>query len=115
MSIFYSKSTGGFYNTEINSNMPADVVEISDQLHKELLMGQIKGKIISASDAGLPMLMDLPEVTKDQIIEVMKIARANAYRNEADPLFFKSQLGEATDEEWKAKREEIKTRYPYPA
>ena len=41
-------------------------------------------------------------------------ARAAAYRAEADPLFFKSQRGEATTAEWEAKVAEIKARYPYP-
>lgn len=40
--------------------------------------------------------------------------RAAAYREEADPLFFKAQRGEATLEEWRAKVAEIKARLPYP-
>ena len=40
--------------------------------------------------------------------------RADAYRSEADPLFFKAQRGEATTEEWTAKVAEIKARFPYP-
>ena len=36
--------------------------------------------------------------------------RAAAYREEADPLFFKYQRGEATREEWLDKIEEIKQR-----
>jgi hypothetical protein len=40
--------------------------------------------------------------------------RAEAYRAEADPLFFKAQRGEATMDEWLAKVAEIKARYPYP-
>jgi len=40
-------------------------------------------------------------------------ARAAAYRAEADPLFFMSQRGEATVEEWQAKVAEIKARFPY--
>ncbi len=40
--------------------------------------------------------------------------RASAYAAEADPLFFKSQRGEATTAEWEAKVAEIKARYPYP-
>jgi hypothetical protein len=42
-------------------------------------------------------------------------ARKAAYQAEADPLFFMSQRGEATVEEWQAKVAEIKARYPYPA
>ena len=41
-------------------------------------------------------------------------SRAAAYTAEADPLFFKSQRGEGTIEEWEAKVSEIRTRYPYP-
>lgn len=40
--------------------------------------------------------------------------RATAYNAEADPLFFMSQRGEATLEEWQAKVAEIKARFPYP-
>ena len=35
-----------------------------------------------------------------------------AYREEADPLFFKAQRGEATMEDWQAKVAEIKARFP---
>jgi hypothetical protein len=41
-------------------------------------------------------------------------ARAAAYASEADPLFFKYQAGEVSKEEWIAKREEIRQRFPYP-
>ena len=40
--------------------------------------------------------------------------RKAAYIAEADPLFFKWQAGEGTQEEWQAKREEIRDRFPYP-
>jgi len=38
--------------------------------------------------------------------------RANAYREESDPIFFKSQRGEATEQEWLDKVNEIKQRFP---
>jgi hypothetical protein len=47
-------------------------------------------------------------------LEGIKRQRADAYQNEADPLFFKAQRGEATTEEWSAKIVEIRSRYPYP-
>jgi len=37
--------------------------------------------------------------------------RKAAYAAEADPLFFKWQAGEATEAQWKAKRDEIKQRF----
>jgi hypothetical protein len=48
-------------------------------------------------------------------IKEAKANRAAAYSAEADPLFFKTQRGEATIEEWEAKVEEIRQRYPYLA
>ena len=50
------------------------------------------------------------EVTRDW----QEALRRSAYREEADPLFFMSQRGEATTAEWEAKVAEIKARYPYP-
>ena len=47
-------------------------------------------------------------------LEELKMMRAAAYREEADPIFFKAQRGEATMEEWEAKVLEIQNRYPYP-
>ena len=46
--------------------------------------------------------------------EEQEIKRKTAYQEEADPIFFMSQRGEATIEEWQAKVAEIKLRYPYP-
>ena len=43
-----------------------------------------------------------------------KAARAAAYANESDPLFFKWQRGEITKQEWQDKIAEIRARYPYP-
>ena len=44
--------------------------------------------------------------------EQLSSMRAEAYRAEADPLFFKAQRGEATMDEWLEKVAEIKSRYP---
>ncbi len=55
--------------------------------------------------------LDLPVA---QQIENLKAARATAYAEEADPLFFKAQRGEAELAEWEAKVQEIRDRFPYP-
>jgi hypothetical protein len=55
------------------------------------------------------------EVARLTALEPIRIAdasRKSAYEQEADPLFFKWQAGEATEAEWKAKRDEIKARFP---
>lgn len=45
-------------------------------------------------------------------IENAEKQRAEAYRNESDPIFFKWQRGEATEQEWLDKVAEIKQRFP---
>jgi hypothetical protein len=45
--------------------------------------------------------------------EEIKIMRASAYIREADPIFFKYQRGEATENDWTSKVQEIRDRYPY--
>jgi hypothetical protein len=76
---------------------------------------------------GTPVEMTAAEIAERQAQEAAWAAEANArlkaqqeanrklaYEAEADPLFFMSQRGEATVEEWQAKVAEIKARYPYP-
>ena len=55
-----------------------------------------------------------PEPILPLTLEELKRERRDAYRGEADPLFFKVQRGEATLEQWTALIAEIKARYPYP-
>ena len=60
--------------------------------------------------------MSLVKIDEAKLAE-KKAAEAEAFRKaayiaEADPLFFKWQAGEGTQEEWQAKREEIRQRYP---
>jgi len=42
----------------------------------------------------------------------IKLKRQSAYQTESDPLFFKYQRGEATEQEWLEKVAEIKARFP---
>lgn len=61
--------------------------------------------------------MSLIKINNEKLIEIKKqqiqMSRAYAFKNEADPLFFKVQRGEATIEQWQAKVEEIRARFPY--
>ena len=52
--MFYSPSTSGFYSTKIHTSMPADVVEITDLRHTQLLSDQSAGKTIQAGIGGIP-------------------------------------------------------------
>jgi hypothetical protein len=59
------------------------------------------------------------DATSDEIIQrktnlnlQAEANRAQAYKMESDPLFFKWQRGEATEQDWVYKVSEIKARYP---
>lgn len=53
-----------------------------------------------------------PPLTPDELNAFVDAQRAAAYREESDPLYFKSERGEATREEWMAAIAAIKARYP---
>lgn len=66
--MFYSKSTGGFYDAAIHGdNIPSDAVGITDVEHQSMLDGQSQGKRIMADTSGHPMLTDPPPPTLDQV------------------------------------------------
>ena len=56
MHYYYSKSTGGFYDSTIHSSWPEDVVEISPTQYNEMLAGQSQGKVIMPGKDGKPLL-----------------------------------------------------------
>ena len=56
MTIFYSKTTGGFYDNQIHNVLPGDAVEITAEYHATLLAGQAQGKTIMPSKDGKPVL-----------------------------------------------------------
>ena len=63
---------------------------------------------------GNPVIYDRAAVEAEAQRMKARQSRAAAYANEADPLFFKAQRGEATQADWQAKVDEIRQRYPYP-
>ena len=74
--MYYSKSTGGFYDRAIHGdNIPADAVEITQQQHAALMQGQFEGKVIAADENGYPALQDPPQPTADQMAETARAER----------------------------------------
>ena len=69
MSKKYSPFNNAFYDTEINSVIPDDSVDITDQQHIDLLVGQSSGKVIYAQADNTPGLKDFvpPAPTWDEI------------------------------------------------
>ena len=55
-----------------------------------------------------------PEVQAEVAHEQVEQARAAAYRETADPIFFQYQRGDATEQEWLAAVQAVKDAHPYP-
>ncbi len=80
--IYFAKSTGGFYVTEIHGDaIPADAVEITDDEHIALLAAQSAGKIIQADKNGKPIAIDPPKPTAAQVWERIKAKRDSLTEN----------------------------------
>lgn len=60
MSIFYSKSQGGFYDDSIHTTIPSDAVEITVEQWQALLEGQSGGQQIVGDANGNPILQAYP-------------------------------------------------------
>jgi hypothetical protein len=74
MALFYSKSTGGFYDDTIHSEVPQDAVAITGDLHKHLLNEQSNGKEIKGDDSGFPIVVERAK-TEEDIVRERKDAR----------------------------------------
>lgn len=72
--MYYSKTTGGFYDDEIHADIPADAVEISSEDHLALLSGQAAGKQIVGDNDGRPILVDPPPPTAQEITKRLTTA-----------------------------------------
>ncbi|MCI0996051.1 phage tail assembly chaperone [Pseudomonas corrugata] len=67
MTLYSSKTTGGFYDDSIHSaeQIPLDSIEITPKLHAELHEGQSMGKRISSNEDGYPILVDPPALSSE--------------------------------------------------
>lgn len=68
MTIYYAKSTNGFYDSYINIKIPKDAIKITDEIYKNLIMAQSKGQIIQSDINGNPELINYPALNQNQII-----------------------------------------------
>lgn len=76
MTTFYSKTTNGFYISDIHELIPEDAIEISEERRVELLDGQARGKQIVAGVDGLPVLMDRAPTDEQRAAIQERTARA---------------------------------------
>lgn len=66
--MFYSATTGGFYSHEIHSEIPSDVVEVSDEQYSALFVAQATGKMIAADKSGFPVAVDPPPLSDEELL-----------------------------------------------
>ena len=82
------------------------------------LTGNDYATLIWHDDTPKPSQADLdaawPTVQYNQQRAAIENQRKAAYQQEADPLFFSYQRGEATEQEWLDAVQSVKDRYPYP-
>jgi hypothetical protein len=101
------KTYGGFSNIEQIGN---DYI-CDKTIYKASVIGEAVIEEVS-NDWVNPIII---EQQKKSYNANQKQLRLKAYENECDPLFFKAQRNEITQQEWLDKVEQIKLRYPYQA
>ncbi len=75
MTLYYSATTGGFYDSDIHKTLPPDAVEISAQTHQTLLNANAQGGHIEANAQGYPQPAFL---SQEQTLARAKAAALNS-------------------------------------
>jgi len=55
MTLYFAKSTNGFYDTNINLFIPNDAVQITQDQYNALMAAQASGQVIKSNDVGQPI------------------------------------------------------------
>ncbi|APC14515.1 phage tail protein [Pseudomonas frederiksbergensis] len=72
--VYSSKTTGLFHDPDLGGELPVDAIEISAELHAELLTGQGNGKKISF-DTEPPSLIERPPMSPEQLADIERAWR----------------------------------------
>lgn len=78
MKRYYSKTTQTTYLSGFHTEIPADAVVIPDQRHEEVIVNPVAGKVRSHDADGLPILIDPPGPTPEQLAEAERQWRDEA-------------------------------------
>lgn len=82
MAKFYSKVSGGFYDSVVHGdNLPADAKVLTDEDYHALHAGQASGKVIGAATNGRPLLQSppphQPQPTPDLVAAIQAVVDGN--------------------------------------
>ena len=104
--IYYSKSTKGFYTTEIHgTNTPSDCVQITKEQHTNLLNEQSQGKQIVPDKNGYPIVVVPPAVPPTW--EDIRVKRDNLLKD-SDWSAFPDANPKPSKESWLTYRQELR-------
>ncbi len=110
MTIYFSPSKCGFYDTEIHGNqIPLDKVEVPKQIHLQLIEGQSSLKKIVAGENGFPELVDI--VFSNEQLAISAREKRNQLLAESDWTQFQDVLSYMPDDkkqEWKLYRQALR-------
>lgn len=76
MTVFYSPETGFFYDDQVCTFIPADVVEIAGQERDELLAQVSRGKILICGPDNFPTVVDAPPQSLEQMANIERYWRS---------------------------------------
>lgn len=71
----YSKSTGTSYIVGLHQDIPFDAVDISDECYERVIGNPPLGKVRSHDVLGLPILIDPPPLTREQLAVIERLWR----------------------------------------
>ncbi|MNZ17270.1 hypothetical protein D3C78_342580 [compost metagenome] len=94
MSIYFIAESLSFRDSQFHAgNIPEDAPEISAETHAELLAGQSRGARITADSDGLPILIEPPAETPEQIAQATtrRIAETR-FRHEVSGITINGQV-----------------------
>ena len=107
MTIYYSKSEKGFFDTDLHTpaQIPSDVVAITDEYRIQLLNGQSTGLDITVDSTGYPINAQ-PVFTNEQL--------ASQARRQRDDLIINTDwtqgadIPQATKDKWATYRQALR-------
>lgn len=74
MTIYFCLSTHGFYDDSVNTNIPEDKIEVSEDKYNSLIIDQSKGYSIGVNDKGAVVSIPPAPPSKDQTIALYEAA-----------------------------------------
>lgn len=105
---YYSPSTRGFYDPAIHgTNMPEDVVALTDQQHAELLEEQSAGKEIHPNEEGFPRAQE-KVFTDEELWTILRARRDRLLKDSDWTQMQDSPLLPESKAAWAAYRQELR-------